>query len=360
MKARGGERTDAAEESWTGRRITRRKLLAVAAAGIGVGTLNSCSLVRVRQPEIKGSGTERKGPIKLAVVPKALGFDFWEKVRLGAECAASKHDEVTIQWDGTTAETDIIGQVNLLTNYITQGVDGLVYAATDARVLSQVTQLALDHGIVVVNIDSGTDPQPEEVPLFATDNVTAARKVAGLISGELKEKGKEGGKLAFIPFQPGTSTNDQRATGFRQGLEEHPNLDLVAQQSSESDYVTGLQVTENIMSAYPDLDGIFAANEPGVLGAAEAMYSLDTAGEVVIAGWDASPAEVAALRDGVVKALVVQNPFQMGYRGVNAAVETIRTGKRVESEPTGTTYVTKENLDDPEVQAVINPSCKTT
>ena len=79
------------ESFWTGRRITRRKLLTVAAAGVGVGTLNSCGLVRVRQPEIKGSGTERRGPIKLAVVPKALGFDFWEKVRLGAECAAGRH-----------------------------------------------------------------------------------------------------------------------------------------------------------------------------------------------------------------------------------------------------------------------------
>jgi ribose transport system substrate-binding protein len=348
------------EGLWTRRRITRRKLLTVAAAGVGVGTLNSCGLVRVRQPEIKGSGTERRGPIKLAVVPKALGFDFWEKVRLGAECAASKHEEVTIQWDGTTAETDIIGQVNLLTNYITQGVDGLVYAATDARVLSQVTQLALDHGIVVVNIDSGTEPQPEEVPLFATDNVTAARRVADLISKELEEKGKQGGKLAFIPFQPGTSTNDQRTTGFQQGLKDHPKLKLVAQQSSESDYVTGLQVTENIMSAYPNLDGIFAANEPGVLGASEAMYSLNKVGEVVIAGWDASPAEVEALRKGVVKALVVQNPFQMGNKGVNAAVEMIQTGKRVGSEPTGTTYVTKENLGTPEVQAVINPSCGST
>jgi len=72
---RGEGKAEIDEGRWTGPRITRRKLLAVAAAGVGVGTLNSCSLVRVRQPEIKGSGTERKGPIKLAVAPKALGFD---------------------------------------------------------------------------------------------------------------------------------------------------------------------------------------------------------------------------------------------------------------------------------------------
>ena len=315
-------------------------------------------VVEVRQPEVQGGGAEKTGPIELAVVPKAVGFDFWEQVRLGAECAASKHENVAVRWDGTRAETDITGQVDLLTNFVTQGVDGIVYAATDAAVLSQVTQLALDQGTVVVNIDSGTEPQPPEVPLFATDNVAAAERVAGLLSAELKEKGKEGGEIAFIPFQPGTGTNDLRTKGFERGLKEHRELELVATQSSQSDYVLGLQVTENILTANPGLDGIFAANEPGVLGAAEAMYRPDKAGEIVIVGWDASPAEVEALRNGVVKALVVQNPFQMGYRGVDAAVEMIRTGNKVESEPTGTTYVTAENVDDPRIQAVINPTCQ--
>lgn len=336
-----------------------RKAAALIFVVAAVVLTTACGqLVEVRQPEVQGSGAEKTGSIELAVVPKAVGFDFWEQVRRGAECAASKHENVAVRWDGTRAETDITGQVDLLTNFVTQGVDGIVYAATDAAVLSQVTQLALDQGTVVVNMDSGTEPQPAEVPLFATDNVAAAEKVAGLLSDELKEKGKEGGEIAFIPFQPGTGTNDLRTKGFEKGLQDHPELELVATQSSQSDYVLGLQVTENILTANPNLDGIFAANEPGVLGAAEAMYRPNKDGEIVIVGWDASPAEVEALKAGVVKALVIQNPFQMGYKGVDAAVEMIRTGEKVESEPTGTTYVTEENLNDPEVQAVVNPTCE--
>lgn len=300
-------------------------------------------------------GGGQDGPIELAVVPKAVGFDFWDTVREGAQCAASKSEDVTVQWDGVTQETDVTGQVNLLQNYISQGVDGLVYAATDAKVLSDVTQNALDQNLSVINIDSGTDPQPDQVPVFATDNVAAAEQVPELLAEEI---GEEGGKIAFIPFQQGTKTNDERTEGFKKGLEDHPELELVAEQSSQSDYNKALSVTENILTANPDLDGIFAANEPGVLGAAEAVRNAGKAGEIVIVGWDASEDEVKGVRDGTISALVVQNPFSMGFDGVNAAVDMIRNGAEIENTDTGATIVTEENIDDPEVQAVLKPSCE--
>ena len=186
----------------------------------------------------QGEGGGKQGPVELAVVPKAVGFDFWEQVRIGAQCAADEAEgQVDISWDGVTAETNVSGQVDLLTNFITQGVDGLVYAATDAKVLYDVTKNAKDNGVTVVNMDSGTNPQPEDVPVFATDNVAAARKVPDLLAEEL---GKEGGEVAFIPFQQGTLTNEQREQGFKEGLKDHPELKLVAEQSSQSDYNTAL------------------------------------------------------------------------------------------------------------------------
>lgn len=318
----------------------------------------SCQGVRQWQLEApQGDGTKKEGPIKLAVVPKALGFDFWEKVRLGAECAASEHDDVQMVWDGVSQETDVNGQYDLLRTYITQGVDGIVYAATDAKVLGQVTQQALDNGITVVNIDSGTDPQPPDVPVMATDNVSAAVNVPKLLSDELAKQGKDGGKIAFIPFQPGTGTNDQRKEGFNESLKDYPELNVVAEQSSQSDYVQGLQVTENVLTANPDLDGIFAANEPGVLGAAEGLRRPDEAGNVILVGWDGSPLEEQELREGIIKALVVQNPFEMGYEGVETAVKKIRENAEAESQHTSVTLINNDNVDEPEVQAVLHPSC---
>jgi ribose transport system substrate-binding protein len=326
---------------------------------VGVLVL-ATSCLGVHQWELEagqGGGTKEEGPIRLAVVPKALGFDFWEKVRLGAECAASNEGDVQMVWDGVSQETDVNGQYDLLRTFITQGVDGIVYAATDAKVLGQVTQQALDNGITVVNIDSGTEPQPQEVPVMATDNVSAAENVPRLLSEELAKRGKDGGKIAFIPFQPGTGTNDQRKEGFNKSLQDYPELEVVAEQSSQSDYVVGLQVTENVLTANPDLDGVFAANEPGVLGAAEGLRRPGEAGRIVLVGWDGSPLEVQNLRDGVIDALVVQNPFEMGYKGVETAVQKIRENAEVESQNTSVTLVTRDNVDDPEVQSVLNPSC---
>ena len=202
----------------------RRQILAIFMAGVLALALAACG-AKVRESgggQGGGTGGGKKGPIRLAVVPKAVGFDFWEQVRVGAQCAASKQKDVKVQWDGVTAETDVNGQVNLLQNFVTQGVDGLVYAATDAKVLNQVTQSALDQGLTVVNIDSGTDPQPKQVPVVATDNVAAAERATELMA---KELGDKGGKVAFIPFQPGTATNDTRAKGFKNVMKKNPQLE---------------------------------------------------------------------------------------------------------------------------------------
>jgi len=333
------------------RRLFAQGLTLVVLAMLAL-QMTACGQV-VSQSAPSSGGNPATKALKIAVVPKSLGFDFWEQLHKGAVCAASKQQNVTVQWDGVTAETDVTGQVNLLKNFLSQGVDGLAYAATDAKALAQVSDQALKSKIPVVNFDSGTNPQPSNVPLFATDNVASAVKAADLLAQALNGKGK----IAFIPFQAGSNTNDQRAQGFLQGLKKYPGLQLVAEQYSQSDSNVALRVTTDILTAHPDITGIFAANEPGVIGAARAVQQVGKSGKVVIIGWDAAPDEVKAVQDGMISALVVQNPFKMGYDSLNAVVKMIRTGAQVQSEDTGVTFLTKANINDPKVQAVLNPSC---
>ena len=327
-----------------------RGLMAAAVAALAVA---GCGGVQKHESS-SGGGTTKSGPIRVAVVPKAVGFSFWEDAHKGAECAASKVKDVNVSWDGVAAETDVSGQVDLLQNFLASGVNGLVYAATDAKTLANVTNQALQKGTPVMNIDSGTNPQPRSVPVFATDNVAAAQKVPDLIA---KQLGKKGGKVAFIPFQAGTVTNDQRTQGFKEGLKRHPELKLVATQSSQSDVNTALRVTQDILTAHPDLNAIFAANEPGVIGAAQAVRQAGKTGKIVIVGWDAAPDEVKGVQSGAISALVVQNPFRMGYDAVNAMVKRIRQGSKSAGEDTGVTFVTKQNINDPKVEALLKPSC---
>jgi len=301
-------------------------------------------------------GGGKKGPIEVAVVPRAVGFAFWEQVRLGAECAAKKAEgEVEMQWDGTTSEADVNGQVSLLQNFIQQGVEGLVYSSTDEEVLADVTQQAKQQGLTVVNINTGTDPQPPDVPLFTTDQEAATRKAVEPLAQAIGGKGT----VAIVEFQPGLPANEQRVNPFKEGLKQkYPNIEIVAEQSSGAEYNKALQVTEDILTANPDLDAIFAANEPSVLGAAEAVRGAGKTGDIVIVGWDASAEQVKSLEAGAIEALIAQNPFRMGYEGVEAAAKTIRTGNGVEGGDTGSYLVTKDNVNDPEIQAVLRPSCE--
>jgi ribose transport system substrate-binding protein len=253
-----------------------------------------------------------------------------------------------------TAESDVSGQQSLLQDMLSQGdVDGLVYAATDAKALADITNTAKQQGTTVVNMDSGTTPQPPDVPVFATNNVAAAEQGTDLLAQQLGDRGK----VAFIEFQPGTSTNETRGEGFKRGMAKHPGLQLVAQQSSDSDYNTALQVTQDILTANPDLNGIYAANEPSVLGAAEAVRQSGKAGQVKIIGWDTSDGQIQALQDGVITGLIAQNPFKMGYASVETAIAKARGQQPAATTDTGSMMITKENLGSPEVQKLLNPDC---
>jgi len=289
--------------------------------------------------------------LTIAVVPKAIGFDFWTHVEAGAKCAAAKLGNVTIDWNGVAAETDVTGQVSMLNGYIDRGVNGLIYAATDVKALLPVTARAQAARIPVFNIDSGTTPQ--QVPLFATDNLKGAHDVAALMNTYLKGHGN----VALIEFQPGTMTDNQRKQGFVQGLTAYPGLHLVADQPDQSDASRALTVTNDILTAHPNLNGIFGSNEPSVIGASQAVKQRHLSGKIVMVGWDAAPDEVAALQSGEISALIVQNPFRMGFDSVVAMTEHIRKGVSVGNEDTGVYVVTKQNMNQPQFQAILAPSC---
>ncbi|SFU84749.1 ABC transporter substrate-binding protein [Alicyclobacillus macrosporangiidus] len=287
---------------------------------------------------------------RIAVIPKAVGFDYWETVHAGAEAAAKDLGNVSIVWKGTSAETDINGQISMIEDFINQHVDALVVAATDAKALVPVLQQAQKSGIKVITIDSGTDPQVSD-SFVATDNVHAAAEAADEMNKLLGGKGD----VALIPFVPGASTSNQREQGFKDELGKYPGLHLVATQYSQSDYNKALSVTEDILTSHPNLAGIFAANEPGALGAAQAVKERGLQGKVQIIGFDAAPKEIQALQEGTIQALIVQNPYKIGYDGVQEAVADLE-GKKVDPRvDTGATVVTKDNMNDPEIQKLLYP-----
>ena len=318
-------------------------LLSAAVSGCGVVTDHNAKITLQQAP-----------PIHIAVIPKSVGLDYWSKVHAGAECAVTQLRGVKVTWNGVTDETDVVGQLNLLNNYIAQGVNGLVYAATDSTAMNEISTSATKAGIKVVSIDSGTTPQPRDVPLIETNNISGAKLAAAQLA---KAIGPAGGEVAIVAFHAGSQTNDQRVQGFQEGLKRYPKLHLVGIQYSQNDYNTALTVTSNILTAHPDLKGIFAANEASDIGAVEAVRIAHRAGKVKIVGWDTSPDEVAGVKEGLVYGLVSQDPFRMGYDGVRAVVALLRHQGHPGNENTGAEFVTKSNLDNPIVRQFVDPRC---
>lgn len=288
-----------------------------------------------------GSDSADEAKYQIAVVPKSVSLNFWSQVREGAEAAASELDSVAVIWKGTSDESDIDGQVQIVESFINRGVDAIVIAAADSRGLVPVLKKAQQRNIPVITIDSNTDPQIS-ASFIATNNEKAAGKAADLIA----EATDGTGKVALIPYIPGASTSNQRERGFKQALENHPDLELVTTRYSKSDYNRAMTVTEDILTSYPDLDAIFAANEPSVLGAAQALKSRGKAGEITLVGFDASPREIQGVREGTIHGLIVQSPYRMGYEGVQKAYQVIQGDSIEKQVDSGSMVVTEQNLDD--------------
>jgi ribose transport system substrate-binding protein len=186
--------------------------------------------------------------------------------------------------------------------------------------------------------------------LVATDNIEGAKMAARVLAELLDGKGE----IGLLPFIPGAGTSELREQGFKEGLMEYPEMHLAVVNYSQSDVSTGMNVTFDMLTAHPNLAGIFAANEPGAIGAAQALRAAGMGGKVKLVAFDATGEQLNALRQGVIHALIVQNPHKIGYEGVKAAVSVLKgedVPKRID---TGVTVVTLDNLEEPEIQALLS------
>jgi ribose transport system substrate-binding protein len=286
---------------------------------------------------------------RILVSPKGLVLSFWLSVKAGAEKAGEEMGAEII-WKGPSLETDIAGQIDIIQDNINKRVDAIVLAACDATALVPIIEQADRAGIPVITIDSGVN---SAVPksFIATDNVMAAEKAADVLAQLIDSSGKVG----MIPFVPGAATSIMREQGFKQGLQKYPDMDLVSVQYSQTKVEQAMAVTEDMVTAHPDLAGIFAANEAGTVGCAQALKSRGLAGKVKLVGFDASENELQALKDGTVDALIVQNPHKMGYLGVKTAMQVLNGEPVQERIDTGIMVITRKNLETPEIQALLNP-----
>lgn len=282
----------------------------------------------------------------IAVIVKTNNSSYWQVVNKGAQ-AAAKELGITISYDGPSAETDINGQVSLVENAINRQVKGIVLAPCDPNALVKVAEKAKQQKIALVGIDSALNTACDS--FLTTNNVAAGKKAADEL---IKRAGKKG-KVALMLYVAGAGSCVDRAKGFTDEIKAKTKMKIVGPYYSDADSAKALNQMTDVLASNPDLKAVFAANEPTAIGVGKAIDTAGKAGKIVAIGFDGAPILQDYVKKGVLQAIMVQSPYNMGYLGVKTAWEKIK-GKSIKSFiDTGVFGVTTQNIATDEAQKAL-------
>lgn len=325
------------------RHSTRFLFVAVAA----VMALQAAALFATGTPE-SGGKPAVSGSNTIVFIPKSTDVTYWLFLRKGA---ADKAAELgyKLDYQGVARESDVAGQVNLVRNVAATKPAGILLAATDATALIDPVREAMSSGVPVVMVDSGVNADVA-VASITTDNYGGAK-----MAGELLTKMVGGsGKLINLGITAGSETGNQRDKGFLDALKAHPSISTLPTQWTGAEAAVALNSTNDLLTANPDVNGIYSAAAPMGVGAAQALKARGLEGKVKLITFDPSPEVIPLFQDGTIHAIVAQDPYQMGYRGVDT-IDRYRKGEAIteKSIQIPVQIITPENFNTPEMQKLI-------
>lgn len=291
--------------------------------------------------------------LNVIVIVKATNSQYWQYVFEGAQDAAEVLG-VNLTTQGAAAESDIAEQITIVENAISQDPDAIVVAPTAFEPLAAPIEDATAAGIPVIVIDSGVDTDAY-ASFLSTDNVAAGRAAGHELASCIEERtGAAEGQVAYLTALPGVGSLDARDQGFLEAMETYPGLEVVDQRFGDNDVAQALSNTLDLLTAYPDLVGIFADNNMMGGGAGTALSEQGAAEDVCLVAFDTDDQELAYLDEGVIHALIVQDPYMMGYAGVMYGVNA-HFGARLPAQvDTGVFVVTQDTLESPAVQGLLD------
>jgi len=320
--------------------LTRRMVAALA------GAAALCALSPV---------TASAADVTIPIIVKDTTSFYWQIVLAGAR-KAGKDLGVDVPELGAQSEADINGQVSILENAVAGGAKAIVISPTEFKALGKPIDEAAK-SVPIIGIDSAADSKAF-TSFLTTDNVQGGRVAADGLAAAIAAAngGKVAGEVALITALPGVGSLDQRAKGFKEQLAaKYPDLKLVADKVADGQATTGLNITTDLLTAYPDLKGIFASNLIMAQGAGQAIAENKVADKVALIGFDSDEKLVGFLKDGTIDALVVQDPYRMGYDGVKTALAVVK-GEKVETfVDTGANLITSANMNEARSQELLNP-----
>lgn len=289
----------------------------------------------------------------LAMIPKGTTHEFWKTVEAGARKAAEELD-VELTWKGPITEDDRNQQIQVVNDFVGK-VDAIALAPLDSKGLRGPVKAANDAGTPVIIFDSGIEDS-KIVSFVATDNRAAGAKAGEAMAKKLGGKGK----VVVMRYNEGSASTTEREEGFIEAAKAG-GLEIVSEEQyagvtpEEARQTAGRLIQRFSGGGGMTVQGLFAPNESSAFGMLLALQESGMAGKVLFYGFDSNAKLLQGVRDGHVEGLILQDPFNMGYLTVKTIVAHLR-GEAVEPlTDTGSTLVTRDNLDSEPVKKLLNP-----
>jgi ribose transport system substrate-binding protein len=198
-----------------------------------------------------------------------------------------------------------------------------VLVPTDAKALIPPMKQMAEHGTKIVTVDQTIEDSPFVQTQIVTDNAQGGRLAADAINNLLNGKGE----VLVITQPPGSAAQDARTSGFEEQLKKYPRIVYLGTQYQSDDPQKAAEIVTSTISAHPNLAGIFATNDQGAIGALTGLRQANTLGKVKVVAYDSASAEVNALKNGGLQALIAQNPKQEGEVAMESAAKLIKGDK---------------------------------
>ncbi|XJZ26708.1 sugar ABC transporter substrate-binding protein [Bacillota bacterium Lsc_1132] len=314
--------------------MNKKFKLAGAAVALSVITFIAGCGTTTNKSASSSSSTSNNGNKSVSVVLKTLSSPYWQYVQAGAE-AAGKKLGVSVKVVGPSAESQVMEQVNMIQDQLSQSPGALVVSPSQPDTVVPVLKTAVKQKVPVLLID--TDAKLDGKTTFiGTDNSTAGKE-AGKLLGSMLNKGD---KVVLIAGALGNPATDDRIKGAKDELIKE-GMQVVAEQPADSDKSKAMSVMENILQKNSDVKGVFAANDDMALGALRAIEAKKI--DIKVIGTDGTEEAVKSIIEGHLAGTIAQSPYNMGYQGVENALKVME-GKKISNRiDSGIDIITKDN-----------------
>ena len=303
-------------------------------------TLIFCAVVSV-------SCFERKNQFSIEIITAGTETEFWSSAYSGAQAAAEVYN-ASVKLFGPALEEDYSRQENALRQSIERKPDAIIIGAADSNMAAELANLAADNGIQIVAAASpiGGD---KRVTYVGSDNY----ELGQTLSREIKSRFL-GGAVAVISFTKESLAAEERELGFLEEMAGDPAFRTLETLYCGSDAEKAKQLALKLLADNDDLTAIACLNAQSTIGASRAIEQSGYQG-IFLGGIDCSVEEAELIERGVIGVTLLQNPYAIGYFGVETAVKKLRGESPDKNIYTKFHIITRENMFKEEYQRLIFP-----